>query len=329
VHRGWTDPRFEDQEIAERYVHGQPTRRFNTDDQSTPLSESPEFLRLRFESWNPRIPRNILLHHCRLYVFRPENLALTIASIVGMAVFAFPFLVSAAPGPGDFAERAWDASLLLSVVVACSVIVAVGEVSRGPTAGSLSRSVALLGAIVAIDASLRLVPSLLGASPIFALIVLVGWVFGPRFGFAMGSVTLLASAALTAGIGPWLAFQMLCAGWIGLAAGWIPRSGSATPPMRLLALYGAFVGFAFGALMNLYSWPLAAPGLESDVGLFWSPGLSIDETLRRYAAYYMATSFVHDLTRAVANVVLILLIGPPVVRLLQRYRSRTSWVAAS
>ena len=131
---------------------------------------------------------------------------------------------------------------------------------------------------MAIDATLRLVPSFLGASPIFALILLVGYVYGPRFGFVMGSLTLLLSAAITAGVGPWLPFQMLCAGWVGVAAGWLPKWKSARAELSTAVAFGAVTGFAYGALMNLYSWPFAAPGLSDDVGLYWSLSLLLPST---------------------------------------------------
>jgi energy-coupling factor transport system substrate-specific component len=247
-----------------------------------------------------------------------------------MFAFALPFIVSAAPfRSADAGSRTIDASLLLALVVGGSIIIASGELTRGPAAGSLARSIALLAALVALDATLRLVPSFLGASPIFALIVLVGYVFGSRFGFVMGALTLLLSAAITAGVGPWLPFQMLCAGWVGLVAGWIPHPSSKKEQMLALVLYGAAVGFAYGALMNLYSWPFAAPGVVTDVGLYWSPTLSLGESVSRYATFYLTTSLVHDATRAVANALLILVAGPPVLRLLQRFRTRTTWSASS
>jgi energy-coupling factor transport system substrate-specific component len=181
---------------------------------------------------------------------------------------------------------------------------------------------------VAIDATLRLVPSFLGASPIFALIVLVGYVFGPRFGFVMGTLTLLLSAAITAGVGPWLPFQMLCTGWVGVAAGWLPKRGSLRAELAIVVAFGAVAGFAYGALMNLYSWPFAAPGVNADVGLYWSPALTVVESIERYAAFYVATSLVHDATRAVATALLILVAGAPVMRLLRRFRARAVWTTS-
>jgi energy-coupling factor transport system substrate-specific component len=153
-----------------------------------------------------------------------ENTALIAASLAGVVGFTLPFLLSAVTGgTRQVSTRSIDASLLLALVVGAALAVAVGELARGPGRNDLSRSVALLAGLVAIDATLRLAPSFLGASPIFALILLVGYAFGSRFGFAMGALTLLLSAAITAGVGPWLPFQMICAGWVGAAAGWLPH----------------------------------------------------------------------------------------------------------
>ncbi|MEJ7901658.1 MAG: ECF transporter S component, partial [Thermomicrobiales bacterium] len=190
---------------------------------------------------------------------------------------------------------------------------------------SRSRSVALLGVLVAVDATLRLVPSILGASTIFLLIILVGVVFGSAFGFQMGVLTLLFSALITGGIGPWLPFQMLGAGWVGLSAGWLPNRGPMPVRIAAIALFGALWGFLFGALMNLWFWPFAAPGVGADAGLYWSPELGPGETVVRYLRFYAVTSLGFDVARAVGNIVLVFLFGAPILRLLERYRSRFTW----
>jgi energy-coupling factor transport system substrate-specific component len=255
-----------------------------------------------------------------------QNATLLGVSIAGLLAFSLPFAISALPNrDNQVLPRTIEASLLLALIVGGSLIITVAELVRGPGTGSHARTVALLGALVAIDATLRLVPSFLGASPIFALIVLVGYVFGPRFGFVMGTLTLLLSAAITAGVGPWLPFQMLCTGWIGVASGWLPRWKSNHGELATAVAFGAVAGFAYGALMNLYSWPFAAPGVTEDVGLYWSPTLSLVESLERYAAFYVATSLVHDGTRAVATALLILVAGVPVIRLLRRFHARAAW----
>jgi energy-coupling factor transport system substrate-specific component len=255
-----------------------------------------------------------------------ENAALAVVSAAGLVAFALPFLLAVVPGSAAGTHRSVDAAFLLGFVVAGALLVAIGELLRSAGAGGLSRAVALLGVLVAIDATLRLIPSFFGASPIFALIVLVGYVFGSRFGFVMGALTLLLSAAITAGVGPWLPFQMLCAGWVGLAAGWLPRQKSQLRNLAALVSFGVFAGFAYGAVMNLYSWPFAAPGVSTSVGLYWAPSLSLSESVERYVRFYLTTSLVHDATRAFANAALLSVAGAPVLRLLQRVRSRSTWI---
>jgi len=245
----------------------------------------------------------------------------TFATFAGLAAFALPFAAAGSTSP----TRVVEGSLLLGIVTAASLMVALGELARYAGPGNLSRATALLGVLVALDAALRLVPSVLGASPIFVLIILVGFVFGPAFGFTMGALTLLISAVVTAGIGPWLPFQMICAAWIGAGAGMIPRSPRIETQRVVLAGYGALVGFLFGALMNLYSWPFAAPGAEIEQSLYWVPGLSFADTIDRYARFYLTTSLMHDAARAVATGVLLMFVGPPILRLLRRYRLQVSW----
>ena len=141
----------------------------------------------------------------------------------------------------------------------------------------------------------------------------------------MGALTLLLSAVITAGIGPWLPFQMICAAWIGAGAGLIPMSTTPEMQRSVLAGYGVLVGLLFGALMNLYSWPFAAPGTAIEQSLYWVPGLSPAETLERYWHFYLTTSLVHDATRAVATSALLIVAGPAVIRLLLRFRLQVSW----
>ena len=139
-----------------------------------------------------------------------------------------------------------------------------------------------------------LAPATPRASPIFLLIMLVGAVFGASFGFQMGALTILLSAMLTGGMGPWLPYQMLGAAWIGLTAGWLPRGGSERRRLVVLALFGAVWGVLFGALMNLWFWPFGAPGAGEAGGIYWTPGLSFAETVERYTRFYLLTSLGFD-----------------------------------
>ncbi len=248
------------------------------------------------------------------------------AGVVGALTLLYPFLLPALGSPERIAGHGILVPVLFSLLAVVCLLTIVLDVQRGVTGlgASGSKMIALLGVLVAADASLRLIPSLLGASPVFLLIILAGFAYGADFGFLMGALTLLVSAFITGGLGPWLPFQMLAAGWIGLTAGWLPRLDG-WREIALLAVFGAVWGFLFGAIMNLWSWPFAAPGLQAQAGLYWVPGMSANETLGTYGRFYLVTSLFYDLFRAVGNVVLVLLLARPVLALLDRFRDRFTW----
>ncbi len=250
------------------------------------------------------------------------------ASLLGLAAFLYPFILPSllrvigtpARVPGV------EGPLVLAGVAMCCVLLVVTRfASARQLTANPAKTAALLGAVVALDATLRLVPSLGGATSIFLLIILVGAVFGAELGFLTGALTLLLSAFLTGGVGPWLPFQMLGAGWVGLGAAWLPRGHRGYPHLVSLILYGIGSGFLYGALLSLYSWPFASPGLAESSTLFWHPGLGLGDTIHRYASFYLVTSFSHDALRAIGNGLLLLALGPPLVRTLERGRRRLSW----
>ena len=87
-----------------------------------------------------------------------------------------------------------------------------------------SRVLAILGVLSAVNAILRVLSAgTAGVEFVFFLLILAGRVFGPGFGFVLGCTSLFASALMTAGVGPWLPYQMLVAAWIGMGAGLLPR----------------------------------------------------------------------------------------------------------
>lgn len=253
-----------------------------------------------------------------------------VMSIIGVASFLYPFFLPVLAGVQSRPARGGiETPLLFTAIGGLCLLVILLELQGRPDRvdHGATKMIALLGMLVATDATLRLIPTVLGASPIFLLIILAGFSFGPNFGFLMGALTLLVSALITGGLGPWLPYQMLGAGWIGMTAGWLPQSES--PGSRrdivVLAVFGAVWGFLYGAILNLTEWPFAAPGLRESVGLYWVPGMSFAETISTYARFYLTTSLVYDSFRAAANVVLVLALARPVLRLFERYRSRFTW----
>ncbi len=260
------------------------------------------------------------------------------SAAIGVLAFVYPFFFDAQTNGSIGIAHGQDAPLITTALVGLSLVALLVEL-QGQAIGA--KTVAMLGVLVAITSVLRfievVVPMPGGFSPIFAPIILSGYVFGSRFGFLMGAFTLLISALITGGVGPWLPYQMFTAGWAGLTAGWLSRIAShvlritqrithrAPRPHRsltfdilVLCIFGFVWGLLYGVIMNVYFWPLAVGPVEQ----IWGPGIGLGETLARYAVFYVATSLGWDLVRAVGNAALILLLGAPTVRALTRFQRR-------
>ena len=244
---------------------------------------------------------------------RPALLGL--ANLAGGFAFAWPF---AAPAFLD-GERvsALGSGWILVVLLACIGTLLAAELGRG---GLGPKTVALVGVLGAAMVALRLPGFIAGFSAMFIIVLLAGNAFGPSFGFTLGAIGTFASGIFVGGLGPWLPFQMVAVAWIGLGAGLLPRRGRWDVRIGSLCAYGFVVGFAFGAVMNLWSWPYIAG--TSAVG--WEPKAGAVANLRAYATYYMATSFAWDAFRAVGNVVLVVVLGKPLLKTLDRAARRMS-----
>ncbi len=252
-----------------------------------------------------------------------------LSGAIGLLSFLYPFVVPVT----DRTAPGMDAPLMTAVLVGLSVAALIIEL-QGQAIGA--KTVAMLGVLIAITSVLRFIEVIIpmpgGFSPVFAPIILAGYVFGSRFGFLMGAFTLLVSGLVTGGVGPWLPYQMFTAGWAGLTAGWVSRgmdwlarlTGRAGPRRSLrldiviLCGIGFLWGLLYGAIMNIYFWPFAM----GPAGQAWTPGIGLGETLARYGTFYLVTSLTWDMARAVGNGALILLLGAPVVRALTRFRQR-------
>ncbi|MCP4425766.1 MAG: ECF transporter S component [Chloroflexi bacterium] len=248
----------------------------------------------------------------------------TLSAIIGVAAFAYPFVLPQT-AVSDAAHAA-DAPVLTMLLIIASLGVLLVEVQGQAVSAKV---VAALGVLVAISGVLRFVEVILpipgGFSPIFAPIILVGYVFGARFGFLMGTMTMLASALVTGMVGPWLPYQMFIAGWVGLTAGWLPHVSQSRWQMALLVVFGFGWGLLFGAIMNLYFWPFVTDGRATS----WQPGNGLGDGFSRYTAFYLITSLVWDLGRALGNAAFILVLGMPTVRALARFRDRFQFTANS
>jgi energy-coupling factor transport system substrate-specific component len=253
-----------------------------------------------------------------------------LSGAIGVMAFIYPFFLDAQANGSISVAHAQDSSLVTTALVGLSVIALLVELQGQAIS---AKTVAMLGVLVAITSVLRFievaVPMPGGFSPIFAPIILAGYVFGGRFGFLMGVFTLLASGLITGGVGPWLPYQMFAAGWVGLTAGWLSHvthhasritrhAPRLTLDILLLCILGFAWGLLYGVIINVYFWPFAAGPVEQT----WAPAIGLGETLARYVAFYAVTSLGWDMARALGNVVLILLLGAPAVRALTRFRRR-------
>ncbi|MDQ3941207.1 MAG: ECF transporter S component [Actinomycetota bacterium] len=235
--------------------------------------------------------------------------ALFLANALGAAAFLWPFVLPAAVGRERTAEVA--AGWILVVLLACLGVLLFAELGRG---GLGPKTVALVGVLGAAMVALRLPGFVAGFSAMFIVVLLAGNAFGPSFGFTLGAVGTFASGIFIGGLGPWLPFQMVAVGWVGMGAGWMPRRAGWGTRLAALGLYGFASGFLFGAVMNLWSWPYIAG--TSDLG--WEPAAGAVDNLGRYATYYLATSLGWDAFRAVGNALLVAVLGRPLLGSLDR-----------
>lgn len=248
----------------------------------------------------------------RLPLRAPTRWMLATSLVVTAGAFCWPLLT----GAGSSLAQEDTAPLLFALILGLLAVIVVAEVSdRGIDA----KTVAMLGVLSALGAALRpLGAGTGGIEPIFFLIILAGRAFGPGFGFVLGSTTLLTSAFLTAGVGPWLPYQMMAAAWVGLGAGLLPPAKGRTE-VAILAGYGAVSSVLFGLLMNLSFWPFT---LGAETGLSFVAGAPLADNLHRFLLFSLATSLGWDLGRALTTVACIILLGPLVIRALRRAARR-------
>ncbi len=253
------------------------------------------------------------------------RLVLAVASAAGLVMLVWPLLVRV-PENGRL-----DPPFVFLLLLPLVIVVVLAELADG---GIDARVLAILGVLSAINAVLRgLSAGVAGVELVFFLLILGGRVYGAAFGFALGATSLFASALLTAGVGPWLPYQMLVSAWVGMGAGWLPRRVTGRAEIAMLVVYGIVAAYAFGILMNLSGWPfllgVEVPG-ESSGSLSFQPGAPLEENLERFLVYTLLTSTGSwDTGRAITNSVALLVLGPAVLVTLRRAARRAVVVGST
>ncbi len=246
---------------------------------------------------------------------RRASLALVVAVVVGGVAFSWPLFLRP-----DSGMSATQAPVMFAIVLPLVLAVVLSELAGGRMD---AKTLAMLGVLAAVGTILRpLSAGTAGFELIFFLMILAGRVFGAGFGFALGAITLFTSALITSGVGPWLPYQMLTAGFVGLFAGWLPRVRGRWE-LAVLAAYGMVSAFAYGWLMDFSFWPFA---IGDGTQLSFDPSASPADNLHRFVLFNLATSMGWNLGRALTNAVLVALLGVPLLRLLRRAARRASFV---
>ena len=208
--------------------------------------------------------------------------------------------------------------LLMPVLVGLILV----ETSRGAID---SRRLAVLGVLSALNAVIRLLGAgVSGIETAFFIIILGGYVFGASFGFILGASSLLLSALLGAGVGPWLPFQMMAAGMVGIGAGLISNlTRRKHLELVVLVSYGLISSFGYGALMTMWNWPFLA-GTGSSIS--YLAGAPLVENLIRFLRYELLTGgLIWDAGRALTTTILTLLTAPALLATLRRAANRAGF----
>jgi energy-coupling factor transport system substrate-specific component len=243
-----------------------------------------------------------------------SRLTLFATSIFTFAAFTWPFF---APdqASADFAQYFFWVAIPLTFFL---LIAQLSDKSLD------AKSVALLGMLAALIAALRpLGAGAVGLEPMWFLLILASRVFGSPFGFLLGVLSMLTSALLTGGMGPWLSYQLFAAGMVGLLSGSLFKSLRGRSEMALLVLLAVFSSLVYGLLMDLQFWPWA---LGTNTQLSFIPGADLATNLQRFITFHFLSAMAWDIPRAILTSTLILLAGPAVLTALRRTMTRAAFL---
>ena len=240
--------------------------------------------------------------------------AIVVAALASVLVFTWPLFISATSTDQAALAQGVFIALMPLMLVLVLVEFAAGDIS--------TKQLAVLGVLIALNAVIRtLGAGTAGIETAFFLIIIGAYVLGSGFGFILGSASLLVSALLVGGIGPWLPFQMMAAGLVGIGAGVLPKFKKPWAAVTAMILYAAVAAFAYGALMTMWNWPFLA---GTGGALSYEAGAPLVDNLTRFIQYELVTGgLLWDAGRAVTTSVLIALTGKVLLATLSRVASRT------
>ena len=242
-----------------------------------------------------------------------SKVSIAVAAVASLLMFAWPLLIATDKQNENLLAQGVFMALMPLIIAIVLVEFSTGEIG--------SRQLAILGVMTAINAVVRLLGAgTAGIETAFFLIIIGAYVFRSGFGFILGSASILVSALLGAGVGPWLPFQMMAAGLVGIGAGALPRFKGKFAQLLTLCVYAVLASFVYGALMTLWNWPFLA-GTDSSVS--YEAGAGLGANLLRFLNYEIVTGgLLWDAGRAITTCVLILIAAPPLLTSLRRAANR-------
>ena len=244
---------------------------------------------------------------------------LFLLSLIGALALGWPFIAQPNSTLANYATQApWLMALVVPIAV---MLVAASTLGAKPDA----RSIAILALLIALITAVRpLGAGVAGLEPLWAIVIIGARALGPSLGFALGSLGMLTSALMTGGVGPWLPFQMLVAGWVGLGAALVFSKVRGRLEVLVLASYSLIAGFAIGWLLNLWFWPVSTSGVA---GIGYDPSVTGIDLVMRWVSFSLITSLSFDIPRALLTATLVALVASPVLRVIRRATRQISVLA--
>mgnify|MGYP005833284569 CR=1 FL=1 len=151
-------------------------------------------------------------------------------------------------GTGFFGRQDWG--LLSAEILFILLVLFFWVFEEGKTSAREIALIAVLGAVAAVGR----IPfaALPNVQPATFVVIVSGFVLGPRAGFMVGSTAALVSNFFL-GQGPWTPWQMFAWGLAGSSAGVLkyvfPGTGS-----KGMIVFNFIWGYLFGWMMNLWFW---------------------------------------------------------------------------
>ncbi|MEN9687923.1 MAG: hypothetical protein RL381_935 [Actinomycetota bacterium] len=248
----------------------------------------------------------------QIFEFRGSaRIALVLTTTMSALAFLWPYFIS---------DQIMNPQWIFLAAAPCALFLLLASIGSESLD---SKSVALLAVLVALIAALRpMGTGAVGIEPMWFVLILAARVFGPSFGFLLGTFSMLISALFTGGIGPWLAYQCFAAGWIGLGIALIPAKLRGRSEILVLALYGILAAEFFGIAMDLQFWPWA---LGTGSQLSYVPGGDVSVNIAHFITYHFVSSMAWDIPRAIFTASLILIAGKPILNSLRRAHTRAAF----